>query len=442
VACSGGRVLARDGTATLTDRRVEVLVARSGARDPGAVVQGIVATWAMYHSLGRAAAANDSLNDSTTLRRALESAVVGARLQRWLELESNGWIAADSGRYRPWYNAGDPLAAMDVTFAPPSADSSRSALARARAKAAAFRATATPATFETAARLSGGNYRNLAVFGPGRLAPELEHAIRATPPGRISAVVNTPFGSHVLYRPTFDEVAAAVVGQDRPATIARGQRAYIAIVDSAGRPRLTTNAVRIVRAVATNPDAHDSDSTVIATTTIRDLTAARLAWWFALFPPSMATRAAGAPDSVVRGLVTNIVGYEVMLRSADSARVTVDSATIATLRRTYVRSIVGAWAVLNIDPRTLAKSAGTLRTRQAARRVDAYLDAVLMPHSAVRFARVPPAVERVLRSRYRASIDSVALTQLVVRVRRTHAIADSVHDATLPPSVVPMPARR
>jgi hypothetical protein len=444
LACSGGSVIARNGTATLTDGRVATLVARSGTRDPGGFAEAIVTTWGTSQALARAAAAYDTLNDSVAMARALDAAVVRGRLQQWLDLESQRWIAEDSGRYRTRYAAGDPLAAKDVAFAPPAGDTSPAGLGRARVHARAFRAKATPASFESVARVSGGEFQNLGVFGAGRLSPQLEKAVRATPPGRISPVIATPFGAHVLYRPTFDEVAAAVVAHDRPATLARAQRTYTARVDSVGNARLAPNAVPLVRTVVGNPEGHQADSAVIATSAVRALTAARLAWWLPVFPRQMLAQVAGAPDSIVRLFVTNIVGYEVVLRSADSAHVALDSSATANLRRRYVGSIVDAWSTLGINPRSLDERGSTVqaRARLAARRVDSYLDALLAPKSRARDVAVPAEVESVLRAKYPTSVDSSALARLVTDMRRRRAVADAAHDARLPKSAEPLPTVR
>jgi hypothetical protein len=395
-------VVARSGEDVLTVRQVERWIATAKRHDVGAFAPAAVGTGGTYQALGRAGAADDSLSDSATVARALEPQVVAARLERWLALEADGWVRADSSQYRGRYAAGDPLAAKDVSFDRPAA-------------AAAFRAAATPATFEALARRSTGHYEELGVFKPGRLAPVLEQAIRATPPGRISGVIRTPFGTHVMYRPTFAEVRVAIIATDRPITIAREQKAYIAAVDSLGGAQLAPGALAIVRAVATDPDAHATDSSVIASGHVGKLTAERLGWWLAVFPPAMASSVRGAPDSALRTFVANIVGYEVMLRSADSAQVTVDSAAMRAMRRGYATSLAAAWKALRVDPRMLAggRRAPEARQREAARRVNAYLDSLVAPTKRTRFVAVAPAVERALARRYPATIDSAAVRAIV-----------------------------
>jgi PPIC-type PPIASE domain len=436
--CYRGRVVARSGDAVLTDRRLATLFAESGARDPGAFFHDMLETWAAYQGLGRAAAAGDTLRDSVTMADALEPALVSARLEAWLKRQADVWIAAESGGFAWHYDHGQPLAARDVVFGGRGPDSAQLGWVQA----ARFRTQVTPTTFEAVARRLGGRYEDLGVFAPGRLAPDLERAVRGTPPGEISAVVTTPYGTHVLYRPTYGEVAAAVGKRERPGVISRAQRAYEAAVDSAGKARLVGNAIDTVRAVARAPERHASDSTVVATSAVGDLTAARVVWWLGVFPEA-AGRVVRAPDSLVRQFVVNIVGYEVMLRSADSAGVTVDSSTLATLRGRYRLAVVAAWRGLGVDPAAL----GTLRSvvfggreRWAARRVDAYVDRLFLPASRARFVAVTPAAERAVALRYPASVNREAVDSLTARVALERVHADSLRESRLPRSAIPMPA--
>jgi hypothetical protein len=297
------------------------------------------------------------------------------------------------------------------------------------------------ATFETRARLDSAEYEDLGVFEKGRLSAELEAAILNTAPGHISAVVRTPFGAHVIYRPTFAQVRDKVIARDRPATVQRAQKAYIAAVDSVGRTRLVANAVATVRAVASEPDAHRGDTTLIARTAVRDLTAARLVSWLDVFPPAMAGQVVGAPDSIVKQFVGNLVGYEVMLRSSDSAGVVLDTGSVAKLVGEYRGEITRAWAAARVDPRVLADSAPAMDGRRhvAAWRAGAYVDSLFAPRSRVRFVALSPMVQRVVRARYPAQVDSGQVTELVARLRNDKRRADSARDTKLPQSAVPMP---
>jgi hypothetical protein len=419
----------------LTDRRLERLYAQSGVRDPVGFAHDMVETWATYQGLGRAAAAHDSLGDSATMTVALAPALVAARLEELLRRQSEGWVATASRAYPAQYNGGEPLAVRDVVFGG-AGDSAR----LGRALAAKFRAVATPATFETMARRSGGRYEDVGVFETGQLAPELERAVRSTPVGGISPVVATPYGAHVLYRPRFVDVAASVGKRERRGVMARGQAAYMAALDSAGRARLVGDAVAMVRAVARAPEAHAGDSAVVATSAVGLLTAGRVVWWCGVFPEA-AGRVTGAPDSLVRQFIVHLVGYEVMLRSADSAGVVPDSAAMHTMRRQYRTLLLGAWRGLGVEPGVLGAGSTEERTRRASTRVDAFVDRLFAATGRTSLVYVAPALTRAVAARYPARIDRVVLDSMVARVSRARAREDSVRQATMPKSAVPMPGQ-
>lgn len=439
LGCHPGRVVARSGDAVLTDRRLERLFAQSGIGDAAGFGHDLVETWGTYQGLGRAAAARDSLTDSATMGAAIAPAIVGARLEAWLKRQSPVWLAAETTQYRVRYAKGELLSAHDVVFPGHRADSLKLAVARATR----FRRGVTRATLQASAKKDSAQYEDTGVFEAGhRLAPELERGIRATPMGGISAVVSTPYGAHVLYRPTYDEVAGAIAKRERAATMRRGQQAYMAALDSAGHVRVADSAVRVVRAAVRAPDAHGGDSTVVATSAVGPLTVGHVVWWLGVFPPAMAGRVARAPDSLVREFVINLVGYELMLRAADSAGVTPDSTAVANIRRMYRGSLVGAWHQLGVDSAKLGDGSVAGRTRRAGDRIDTYVDGLVKPKGRTQLVSVAPTVERAVRLKYGPAVDRVVMDSIVARMARVRAHEDSVRQAKMPKTAVPLPGGR
>ena len=137
--------------------------------------------------------------------------------------------------------------------------------------------------------------------------------------------------------------------------------------------------------------------------------------------------------------VRNVVRNELVVRQADSAKVTLDTAETNTLRRSYVQMITNAWTQIGIDPKMLADSSKTEagRDRIAAAHVDDYLTRILS--GLARPVNVPPTVSQVLRSSFKSEINQAGVDRVVVQVAQARKAADSAHAASMPPSAVPLP---
>ena len=202
---------------------------------------------------------------------------------------------------------------------------------------------------------------------------------------------------------------------------------------------MTPSAPATVRAVATDPDLHHTDHTSIATYSAGDFTASRLSKWMQLFPPQARTQLQAAPDSQVPVIVRSIIRNELVIRQADSAKVTLDSGETNTIRRGYEQVITGAWSQLGVDPKTLADSARTPaeRDRLAASRVEDYLDKLLA--MTARFVDVPTPVDAALRGKYDSQVNDAGVDRAFARATEIRKSSDSTRSANTPPSAVPLP---
>ena len=194
-----------------------------------------------------------------------------------------------------------------------------------------------------------------------------------------------------------------------------------------------------MRAVAKDPELHRNDPASIATYSAGDFTAARLAKWMEIFPPQARSQLQAAPDSQIPVIVRSIIRNELVIRQADSAKISLDSAEMNQIRHGYEQVITNAWTQLGVDPKTLADSGKTpaVRERLAAARIEDYLDRLLS--MSARYVDVPSPVEAALRSRYDAQVNDAGVDRAFARATEIRKSADSARSASAPPSVVPLP---
>ena len=447
--------VAQAGSQELSVDRLGTLIGESELPLQKDVAKAVAQVWVNYHLLGQAAVAGDSLDDPEVMREALWSQYANIRASKFMQNVSQSWGLDSASVSEAEYNRGDFLAASHILFGfpgggqqgppPPPSEAVRDSVRRV---AEAIRAEVTPANFADMARRHstepGASERagNLGIFAPQRMVPEFSRATAALQPGAISQPVMSAFGYHIIRRTPYAEIDQ---GQLRQAFgELRGFKAestYRTNLMRGARVAVRQNIAKTMKAVAEDPDAHRRDETVLATHAEGEFTAGRLAQWVLASPPQEQLRQniAMAPDSALPRLVEQFVYFDLVLDQADSAKVEVDSAQVADLRRAFVGSITNAWTGLGIAPRLLADSAKTPteRTAMTAERIDRYFAALVKGETG--FVQVPAPVEAALRDKYSYRINDAGLDRALEVATRVRAKTDSARAVQQPPSAVPMP---
>jgi PPIC-type PPIASE domain len=451
-ACSGFKeamtahvdTVATAGSEALSVDRLASMLAHSKAPLQKEVVRQIVDVWVDYQLLGKAASIPDTLNSTKDQQAALWAIVGQAKAKKLFATLFKPDTSADAQKYA----SGDLLAAKHILIALPRGDTSKAALDSVHRKALALRAKVTPANFGDIAQQNSqdpGSARrggDLGVFPKGAMVPEFEQALEGTPQGQMApGVVKTQFGYHIIYRPKYDEVRAQVAQQAGGRAQQAAESTYFAKLDSTGKIVVKPNGPVTAKAVATDIDGHRTDNTVLATSTGGDFTAARLAQWLSLFPAPQRAQLAQLPDTSVPAIIKNFVRNELVLRAADSAHITVDSAQMDSIKHNYTALITGAWSALNIDPKLLGDSAKTAagRERVAAAHIESYLDKLLAQTPGVRFVDVPSPIEALLRGKYPSTINEAGLDRALAKATAERKLQDSTRASQEPPSAVPLP---
>ncbi|MEX1185383.1 MAG: peptidylprolyl isomerase [Gemmatimonadaceae bacterium] len=436
---------ARAESNQLSAARLAQLIGSSQAPVRKDVIRTVADVWVNYQLLALAAADGDSLNQPATIDSAMWSLFANQRAQKWFTQISRDWGRVDTAAAPRRYAAGDLLAASHILFLTQNKPDSakRNALARARQvrsrlTASNFASLAANNSEDTQSGAQGGS---LGVFPRAAMVPEFQNALIALQPGEISPIVETAIGYHIIRRPTFEEVREEFLQASRAQSMQAAESTYMARMDSASKISVKKSAPATARAVAADPDGHVKDRAVLATSVLGSFTAAKLVRWMATFPPQqqVQSRLIAAPDSVVTQFIKNFVRNELVLRSADSAGITVDSTELVNTRQAFVAEVVNEWTQLGVSPEMLADSASTKeeRVRLATARADRYFARVLADEAP--FVNVPPPVEAVLRARYSHAVNSAGLDRTLQQAVRIRASVDSTRTAQQPPSAVPMP---
>lgn len=444
-------VVARAGGQELSVTRLSELLGNSKIPLQKDFAKAVADLWVSYQLLGHAAATGDSLADQKLIDDVMWSRLAEARMRKLYDQVSKTWdTTVNDAQVESRYNQGEVLSARHILIAAPQQGLSTAARDSIRRRAESIRAQVTAANFADMAKRhsmdpgskdKGGLYE---AFPRGMMVPEFEKALVALPPGGISPLVQTDFGFHIIYRPRFAEVQNEV----RKALAGRGgevaESTYMARVEQAGKVELKPNAGALAKTVVKDLDAARENDAVLATSTAGSLTASRLARWIAAYPPQaqIPQRISSAPDSQAAMFVRNIVRNELLLKQADSAKITADTADVNAVRGQFRIFVNQAWQGLGVSPQALADSGRTPAERQrvASGRVERFLDA-LLAEGPVQFVPVPEPLKEALHEKYDAKVSEAGVDRALERAQKIRSVADSTRATQQPqvPSAVPMP---
>jgi hypothetical protein len=401
--------------------------------------------WVDYQLLGHAAAAGDSLKDTTRLDKVLWPMIAEARVNAFHDQMLAAAPKYDSTANEARYGQGEVLAARHILFrttpemSPAQKDSvrRRAEATRARVTGANFAQLASQTNDDPTAKQQGGS---LGLFPRGQMVKEFEQAVLSLQPGQISTLVETPFGYHIIRRAPFAEVRGEIgAAMQRRATQVTDST-FVANLEAGADVKLKDNAATVARAVVADLDGHREDKTVLASTKIGNFTAEKFGRWVRIFPQRQQVQQviAQAPDSIVQQFVKNMVRNELILHAADSAKVSMDPQQLAQLRGTFAQVVGQAWTQLGVGPAQLSDSAKTEQERErvAAGRIESYVDRLLANQA--QFVPVPTEVSELLRDTYEWKIASAGMERAVERARRIRATRDSTRAASRPQSQVPL----
>lgn len=436
-------VAARAGREELSSQRLADIMGTARVPLRREVFEDFAKLWVDYQLIAHAAARGDSLTDRKAIDEAAWGVIAQARLQKFYEQVSKSTPVDSASEAR--YNEGRLLGVRHILLLTPQQGATPAQVDSVRRLAEAVRSRVTHANFEATAKKSsqdpGSAPRGglLPLFGAGEMVPEFEQAARALKPGEISGLVRTQYGFHIIERMPYaamkDEFSKAWTAKARSVA----DSSYVVQLESAGKIEVKKDVASKVKAIAKDPDAFREDKTVLATSTAGNFTGANLVRWLRTLPPQARPQIAQAPDSMLPDFVKAMVRNDLMLKRADSLKITVDSAEMNQLY-TGVRGVITQiWTALGVDPKSLADSGKAAADREhvAGARVDRYLDDLVAGKR--QYVRVPDEIASILRAKYDWKVVPQGIDRALERAQKTRTAGDSATKANQPQSAVPLP---
>ena len=439
-------VAARAGAKELTSEQLAGMMVGAQMPPQKELANAVATLWVNYHLLAQAAGRSDTLADAKTADEAMWAQIAQRKLQKLQTEVLSTQKPLDAAQYEKAYADGELLAARHIlilgdknALKPAQIDSVRRVAdnIRRQVTAANFVAMVKRYSGDPGSKDAGGEY----VFPAGQMVPEFEMGTRALKPGEISDPIQTAYGFHIIMRETYPEAQVKFDSAYSAIAAQKAESTWMASVEKGGDVKVKDEAAAMVRAMLENLDGFRSNRTVLATSRSVDLRASRVANWIAAFPPQMQIKQQlmQQPDSVLPEFVRSLMRNELLLRSADSAKIGLDSTETEQIRGAFRSSVQQSMGGLGILPSQLADSAEAAGgpAALAASRIDTFFAKLLK--NEVQFIDISEPVSLALRSKYEGRVNESGLDRAVVIATELKAKADSAASAALPQTEVPMP---
>lgn len=431
-ACSGLKdafsahsgVVARAGSSELSATQLADYIGHSRAPMTKDVTKTIAMLWVDYRLLAQAAADNDSLTDTNAIDEAMWPMIANLKSGKWYDRLSRNWGTDNPAQAQADYASGKALGAQHILLLTQGMNAADSLAVKKRAEA--LRTGVTAANFASMAANNSqdpGSARNggsLGVFPKGAMVPAFEKALLALKPGEISGVVASQYGFHIIRRATYDEMKTQLLQASKGASLQRAESTYLAGIEKTGEIEIKSGAVAAMHSVGNNPDQDEDDNTVLATSKAGKFTASRLVGWAKTFPAQarIFEQLKSAPDTVLTAFLRNLVKKELVIRQADSARVGLDAAQLADMRRSFLNAVQTAWTQLGVSPSQLADSGKSKDARLALAhtRIDSYFARLVNDQAP--FVQIPSPLVRVLRRKYSHSVNDAGLDRALEQAKK------------------------
>jgi peptidyl-prolyl cis-trans isomerase D len=281
----------------------------------------------------------------------------------------------------------------------------------------------------------------LGVFAKGTMVAPFYDATATLKPGEISKLVETQFGFHIIQRLSWADAQKDFSAQYTQIAGRKADSVYRADATTAAAIQLKDNAPASIKDAARDPSKHRSDKGTLATFKGGELTVQDFMAWMETVPPQQGImqRIPSAPDSMLKPFIKEVALQQVLLRRADSAKVTLKDEDKATMYTQIGQLVTNLESTLGVDPKMLADSAKSVpeKERLAAARVDAYLDRMMAGQAQP--LTIPLPLKKMLDAKYDASVNAAGVDRGLERATKLRKTADSTRAASQPKTQIPLP---
>jgi len=398
--------------------------------------------------------ANDKITtDSSFIADAMWPIISSTAYNRWLDTVLSRKANINAATIDSAYTADKARAVQHILIKADSAGPKEAKeIARKKAEAilaqlkggASFNKLAFENTDDPGSKADSGYY------GPkprGIWMPSFDKALWSLKPGEMSGIVTTPYGYHIIRRPTEAESAHFWRDSLSRAVAEPIISAYLAQLDKDYDTKVDANALPHIRAALADRYGHLTDKTALESFKGGAFTTGEFVRWIdvELSDPSrlaqMEDKLRQAPDSDLTKAVKTMTQQTLLLDEAKKNGIHITPDEWQAMRTDFIAGIDSLKSAMGLtgpafDPKTTSASS---RSKAAAEKVDEYFNDLVVQKKQLQV--LPGILAATLREHNKTKFNAIAMQHGLDLAKAKHA-ADSAKAATPgtgAPGAAPLP---
>lgn len=416
-----------------SERLAEIMGQTKGVQITREAADFVANVWVDYTLFAQALAQRKNLSDSATVTETMWPQIAQVKGDRWFDTVLTRRLDLPAGAADSLYNAGQLRLVQHILYTvPQGATSEDREQARGKAQATLTRIRG-GADFGALALVESQDFQSARDSGylpaspRGSWVTSVDSAIWSLSPGGVSAVVESPYGFHIIKRPSPAEahlrLQAYIEGQ---ATTQLDSLYRDSVAQSRGL-KLSGSAVALMRGAIADPESERRSSKKIVEFRGGGFTVADFLRWIFALPPQFVQQLRQASDDQLKEIATLFAQNTILLQQADSAGVDLTPAEWAALQQQHRAGIDTLRAALGLGYEISDSTvSGSERAKLAALRLDTYFNDLVTGKTRVR--PIPATLSAWLRRQATYKVNEAGLIR-AVEIGEAKQRADSAASA-------------
>ena len=436
------------GQELTAERLAQIMGQTKGVQITREAADFVANVWVDFTLFAQALAQQKNLSDSATIVETMWPQIAQVKGDRWFDTVLTRRLQLSSGAADSLYNAGEMRLVQHILYTvPQGAPESDRTASREKAQGTLARIRG-GADFGALASVESQDFQSARDSGylppspRGSWVTSVDSAIWSLAPGTVSGLVESPYGYHIIRRPS------AAESRNRLQTYLEGlatqqlDSLYRDSVATARGLEVTGSAVAMMRSAISDPENQRNSTKKLVEFRGGGFTVADFLRWVFALPPQFVQQLRQATDDQLKEIVTLFAQNTILLQQADSAGIGLSALEWAALQQQQRAGIDTLRVALGLGSEISDSSvSASERAKLAALRLDTYFNDLITGKTRVR--PIPATLSAFLRKNgsYRVNEAGLARAVEIAQAKQradSAAAVDSLNQPTPGPVAPPL----
>lgn len=411
------------------ERLAQIMGQTKGVQITREAADFVANVWVDYTLFSQALAQRKNLSDSATVTETMWPQIAQVKGDRWFDTVLTRRLQLPAGAADSLYNAGTLRLVQHILYTVPQGSSEADRAASQQKAQATLARIRGGADFGALASVESQDFQSARDSGflppspRGSWVTSVDSAIWSLSPGAVSSIVESPYGYHIIRRPTAAESQARLTDYLEGQATTQLDSLYRDSVARARNLELSGSAVALMRGAIADPESQRNSNKKIVEFQGGQFTVADFLRWIFALPPQFVQQLRQATDDQLKEIVTLFAQNTILLQQADSAGVNLSPIEWAALQQQQRAGIDTLRLALGLGGEISDSSiSASERSKLAALRLDTYFNDLVTGKTRVR--PIPATLSAWLRRNGSYRVNEAGLAR-AVEIAQAKQRADS-----------------